>query len=290
MPPEEELLALLAVAETGSVTAAADRLHITQPALSRRLQRLGAVVGVPLLVPRGRGVVPTAAGLTLTALARRLLAEWQTALAGIGARAQPPLLLGCGATVALTLLPGALVRLRHDWPDLPLRVRSADSAATAARCLRGELDAGLVTTAADDPRLLGLPVALDPVVAVGPPGGAPRLTLRELAAGPLCLLSRGTGFRAFLDDLFAGAGLFPEPIAEMDGLEALRELVAAGLGRSLLPRSVASPALAEGRLIVLEVAGLPPAARTITLLRRADRPAHPAFAPLHRALLAAAGG
>jgi len=287
MPPEE-LQALLALADTGSVTMAAERLHLTQPALSRRLQRLAAAVGVPLLQPRGRRVALTPAGVTVAAAARRQQADWDGVLAAVRGWRHPPLRLGCGATIALSLLPAALARLRAEIPDLPLQVRSGDSAATAARCQGGELDAGLVTTAAADPRLMAVPIAVDPVVAVGPPGAPAHLSLRGLAAGPLCLYARGTGFRAFLDELFAQAGLFPEPIAEMDGLEALRELVAAGLGRSLLPQSVAAPAVAEGRLVLLEVDGLPAASRTIALLRRADRPPHPAFDALHRALLAAA--
>ncbi len=286
----DDVLALLAVADTGSVTRAAERVHLTQSALSRRLQRLAARVGVALLEPRGRHVALTPAGEAVVAAARRQLADWETVLAGVRGHSHPPLRLGCGATIALTLLPAALARLRQEIPHLPLLLRSMDSAATATGCLVGELDAGLVTTASADPRLAAVPLATDDVVAVGPPGWPSRLTLRALATGPLCLYVRGTGFRSLVDELLGSAGLFPEPVAQMDSLEALRELVCAGLGRSLLPRSVCAGALASGRLQVLAVEGLPAAARTIALLRRRDREPHPAFSALQQALLGVAGG
>ena len=285
---EEGLEAVLALSETGSITAAAERRHITQPALTRQVQRLAAEVGVPLVRRQGRGVALTPAGEALAALARRQRADRDATLAAIRGQAMTPLRLGCGATVGLTLLPAALARLRAQLPALPVRVHAGDSAATAARLLAGEIDAGLVTTAAADRRLLAVPLLRDPVVAVGPRGGPGRLTLAQLAERPLCLYARGTGFRTFLDELFAAAGLFPEPVAEMDSLEALRELVAAGLGLSLLPRSVVAAALGEGRVVGIAVNGLEHAARTIALLRRADRPAHAAFDPLRAALGTAA--
>jgi len=284
----EEVLAIIALAETGSVTSAAALRHVTQPALTRQLQRLAARVGAPLVERRGRRVLLTAAGEAVAAAARRQAADWEATLQALRGTRHAPLRLGAGATVALTLLPGALARLRAELPELALQISSGDSAVTAARCLSGELDAGLVTTAAADPRLLALPVGVDPVVAIGPPVGPDRLSLRELALGPLCLYARGTGFRSLLEELFAGAGLFPHPVAEMDGMEALRELVAAGIGRSLLPRSVVAGALAEGRIRQLGVDGLPQVSRTIALLRRAGRPPHPVFAALAAALVATA--
>ncbi len=282
------LAALLALQETGSVTAAAARRHLSQPALTRQLQRLAAEVGAPVLARRGRRVVLTEAGERLCALARRQQRDWETMLAEVRGHSHLPLRLGCGTTPGLTLLPAALVHVRRVEPGLTLRIHSGDSALTAARLLADEIDAGLVTTFHADPRLQPLPVLRDPVVAVGPPDASTALTLADLAATPLCLYARGTGFRQFVDELFAGAGLRPEAAAEMDSLETLRELVAAGLGYSLLPRSVAAPALRMGRIREVRVQGLPVAARTIVLLRRAESAPHPALAPLYEALLRAA--
>ncbi len=278
--------ALLALQETGSVTAAAGRCHLTQPALTRRLQRLSAAAGVAVVERRGRGVVLTAAGESLASLARRQRDDWERTLAGLREAGSVPMRLGCGSSLALTLLPAALARLDAKRGGPPLRVLAGDSAATAARLLADEIDAGLVTTAAADRRIRAWPLTRDAVVAVGPLGLPPVRTLAELAAGPLCLYVRGTGLRGFQDGLFAAAGLFPEPLAEIDSLEALRELVVAGLGRSLLPRSVAAPAAAAGRLRLLAVDGLQGAGRTIALLCRSDRAVHPRLAELHAALRA----
>ena len=287
MPPG--MLALLAVQETGSITAAAARCHVTQPALSRQIQSLAGQVGVALVRRQGRTAVLTDAGRDLAACAARQRADWEATLATLRGRPHPPLRLGCGTTLALSLLPSALARLHAAEPAQGFLIAAGDSATTAARLLRGEIDAGLVTTASGHPRLQAEPILVDPVVVVARPGGPARISLGELAAGPLCLYARGTGFRQFIDELFAAAGLHPEPTAEMDSMEALRELVAAGLGRSLLPRSVLAPALAAGRVAVVSVSGLPAASRTVALLHRSDRAPHPALARLREALLAAAG-
>ena len=283
----QALAALAAVQEAGTITGAAQRLHVSQPALTRQLQRLAAETGIALLERRGRGVTLTPAGEAMAGWARRQGQDWDALLGALRGRQPPALRIGCGATLALTLLPGALARLRPILPDLTVRVLAGDSGVTAARVLSGEADAGLVTTAASDPRLLAVALYRDPVVALGPLGSPAGLPLAELAAGPLCLYVRNTGFRAFVDELFAQAGLFPEPVAEVESLVALRELVAAGLGRSLLPASVAAPALAEGRLARIEVPELAGHARTVALLRRSDRPPHPAFAALRDACLPA---
>ncbi len=279
-------MALAAVREAGTITGAAQRLHLSQPALTRQLQRLAAETGLVLLERRGRGVALTPAGEAMAGWARRQTEAWEALVANLQGRQPPALRIGCGATLALTLLPGALVRLRAALPDLTLRVLAGDSGVTAARVLAGEADAGLVTTAAADPRLVSVPLHDDPVVALGPPGTPERMSLAELAAGPLCLYVRNTGLRAFLDELLATAGLFPDPVAEVESLVALRELVAAGLGRSLLPWSVAAPAVAAGRVARIDVPELHGHARTVALLRRGDRPEHPAFAALRDACLA----
>lgn len=282
----EGVAALLALQDTGSVTAAAARCHLTQPALTRRLQRLSAAVGVVLVERRGRGVALTSAGEALASLARRQRDDWERTLEGLRDVGTVPMRLGCGSTLALTLLPAALARLKARGQGPPLRVLAGDSAATASRLLADEIDAGLVTTAPADRRIQAWPLMRDAVVAVGPIGLPPVRTLAELAAGPLCLYARGTGLRGFLDALFAAAGLFPQPLAEIDSLEALRELVAAGMGRSLLPHSVAAPAAAAGRLRLLAVDGLQGAGRTVALLCRSDRAVHPRLADLHTALRA----
>ena len=282
------LAPLLAVRETGTVTAAAERLHLSQPAVTRQLQQLAREVGVELLIRRGRGVVLTPAGRRLADLTERHAAEWDATVRALRGQGGAPLRLGCGTTIALALLPDALTILRGLAPQAAIEVHALDSARTAARLLAGDVDAGLVTTAPLDRRLEPIPLLRDPVVAVGPPGAPDRLDLVALVSQPLCLYSRGTGFRAFLDERLGRAGVAVRPVAEMDSLEALREMVAAGLGLSLLPRSVVATALREGRIVRVEVPELADAGRTIALVRHATAPDHPAFAPLRAALVRAA--
>lgn len=136
----------IAVVEEGSVTAAARRLHISQPALSQAMVALERRLGLELLVRHRTGIAPTDAGRTLLAESRAVLARHEQAIAAL-TRHDPPenvLRLGIPLELPPDLLPGPLATLGAAHPETRVQARHASTAAQLDALRTGELDVGLV--------------------------------------------------------------------------------------------------------------------------------------------------
>ena len=140
-----ELRAFVAVAEEGSLSAAARRLHLSQSALSQTIQSLERQVGAPLLVRRSTGVTATDAGALLLREARSLIAQHDRALAAVSGQAAAGLLrVGVPIELPADLLPRALAELSAACPLTRVEVEHASSAAQLAALQAGDLDLALV--------------------------------------------------------------------------------------------------------------------------------------------------
>ena len=140
-----ELRAFVAVAEEGSLSAAARRLHLSQSALSQTVQSLERQVGAPLLVRRSTGVAVTDAGTVLLREARSLIAQHDRALAAVSGQAAAGLLrVGVPLELPADLLPRALAELSAACPMTRVEVDHASSAAQLAALQAGDLDVALV--------------------------------------------------------------------------------------------------------------------------------------------------
>ena len=203
---DRRLVTLMAVAETGSMTAAANRLYVTQPAVSQQLASLGKDLGLPLLTHRGTRVELTPVARELVAYARRLTLDNRAVLAHLQTGQTPPLRLGVTVSLGNFLLP----RLLAD-PTIAARaleVTIANTATLAAQLRAGKLTAALVEgnfPAADFASLdLGLADFIG--VAAQP---LPALTLPELFSHYLLVREPGSGTREILTNWLAAhnAGL-----------------------------------------------------------------------------------
>ena len=136
----------IAVVEEGSVTAAARRLHISQPALSQAMVALERRLGLELLVRHRTGIAPTDAGRTLLAESRAVLARHEQAIAALTRHAPPENVLRLGIPLELPpdLLPGPLATLGAVHPETRVQARHASTAAQLDALRTGELDVGLV--------------------------------------------------------------------------------------------------------------------------------------------------
>ncbi len=149
-----ELRAFTAVAEEGSLSAAARRLHLSQSALSQTIQSLERQLGVQLLLRSSTGVTTTGAGATLVREARALLAQHDRAVAAVTGLAAPgPGTLRVGVPLELPpdLLPGVLADLSAACPQTRVDLRHASSSAQLAALRAGELDVALVRERPADP-------------------------------------------------------------------------------------------------------------------------------------------
>ncbi len=241
-----DLEAIVMLAETLHFGRAADRLHVSQPALSKRIRRLEERIGGPLLVRRYRDVRLTEAGRLLADRARHLLHESAAAvsLSQRAARGEAGLLrIGFGIASLLGLLPEVLLRFRRAYPGVQLQLRDMSTPDQVNALIGGDIDVGFVRRPISDERLVMRPVLDERLVAALGPRSPwePRLGLRSVAAEPFIIIARGRS-ASFYDhalSVCAAAGFAPRIVQEANELFTILSLVRAGLGVSLVPRSTA---------------------------------------------------
>ena len=273
-PTFRQLQSFIAAVETGSLSAAARSLQITQPAASQQVKELERALAARLL-QRGSGRVrPTAAGEAVLTEARRVQAAVDDLLAAVAAFQDGEvgrLRLGTGATACIYLLPQVLARLKQRMPGLEIIIATGNTPDMLQRVLSGSLDLALVTLAGRlDRALQAQPLLAEPLVAYGPAATLPAgeaLRPAQLAALPLILYESGGATRGIVDAWFRRAGLAPRPIMELGSVEAIKILAESGLGATILP-SGALPAPAADMV----VRPLRPAAtRSLAVVLRKDK-------------------
>ena len=242
----DDLHAVVTLAETLHFGRAADRLHVSQPALSKRIRRIENSVGGPLLVRRYRDVRLTEAGRLLADRGRRLLEESAAAVAlsQRAVRGEAGLLrIGFGIASILGLLPSVLLRFRTAHPDVQLHLRDMSTPEQIAALGAGEIDVGFVRLPVSDPGLIVRPILDERLVAALGPRSPwnPRLGLRSVAAEPFIIISRArsASFYNHALSMCAASGFAPRVVQEANELFTVLSLVGAGLGVSLVPRSAA---------------------------------------------------
>lgn len=248
------LRSFLEVAKLGSFTRAAQSLGISQPAVSNHIRKLTESLGTPLLDVVGSGVELTLAGRLLQDRGRALLADADRLEEELGvlASSRPVRLkVGASTTPGIYLLPGILGSLTAKDPGLEVRCVIESSGAIEARVAAGELDCGLIGRRPEDPRLRSERFARDRIVLVGPLGHPlarkKKLTSREFLEQAFIMREPGSATREFLEAWFRKAAILPRVVMELTSPEAIKRMVAAGLGISAISRhSMGVDPAAEG--------------------------------------------
>jgi DNA-binding transcriptional LysR family regulator len=251
----DRLRTLVAIADLGSFAEAARALHLAPPTVSLHVADLEARVGAPLLTRKRGQVRPTTIGDTLLERARRLLAEADQALDDVQRQVQGlsgRVRLGASTGAIAHLLPSALETLGRHHPGIDVQVAVLTSQETLQRLNDGTLDVGLV--ALPQPPIDGLvikPWRRDPVMAFLPASWqAPaRVTPAWLGDRALILNDTTTRLSRQTGEWFAAAGLNPRPRIQLNYNDAIKSLVAAGYGATLLPHEATAPQ-ADPRIIM----------------------------------------
>lgn len=260
-----------AVVAAGSLSGAAERLHLSQPAVSKQIRALEAELGAPLFVRGSRGVDLTPVGRQIHRMAARAVAAMdgcrRIALA-YRAPGEGRLVVAAGLTLTLFTLPPVIQAFRARLPGVHLDVVTCDSREALARLLAFEADVALVTSPAAHPEVQAFALFVDPLVVVGAAGTRlPRL-VRELDGVRLISFRGGAGLRQYVDQVLEGHGVQPVVVMEFDSIEAIKTMAGLDLGLALLPWSAVREDIAAGRLMAARPADWPDAGRTVTLLRR----------------------
>jgi DNA-binding transcriptional LysR family regulator len=238
----DRLRTLVTIADCGSFAEAARLLHLAPPTVSLHIADLESRVGATLLLRQRGGVSPSAVGETLIAHARRLLADAEQAVEDVRRQAQGlegRVRLGASTNVIAHHLPKALARLSEQHPGIDVQISVLTSQETLTRLAEGTLDVGLV--ALPQSQIKNVSVAAwrkDPVMAFMPADwDCPRQVTPEwMAARPLILNDSTTRLSRIAADWFTAGGQHPTPRIKLNYTDAIKRLVAAGYGATLLPQ------------------------------------------------------
>jgi LysR family transcriptional regulator for metE and metH len=241
------------VARTQSVTRAADRLHVTQSAVSHQLREIEARLGTPLFHRSGRRMVPTPAGAHLVQSAARVLDEIERAESAIGQLARHDAGQFRVCTQCHTgyhWLPPLLQAVRRRFPKVDVRIAPEHTDHAIGALLDGKLDLAILNGDPKDPRLRLCPLFQDEhavIVAPDHPFAARAfVTPQQLSRERLFLYSRSLDDALIIQTVLRPARLEPEDVTLIRLTEAILEMVKAGLGVSVLPTWSVEPAIESG--------------------------------------------
>jgi DNA-binding transcriptional LysR family regulator len=275
-----QLAAFCAVVEKSSFSQAAERLGVTQPAVSLQVRALEERLGQTLLDRSGRRVEPTEAGLRLYRSAQRMLAleeQLYDEVAAESGELQGTLAIGASTGPGAHLVPLLLCEFQRDHPELHVALSIWDTQTVSEKVARRELELGVVGALRRNRSLEFEPLVRDEIVLAVPPahpaaGGS--VTVDDLRDETVIAMQEGAGVRQVVDEELRRAGLRVrelEPRLELGLQESVKSAVAAGFGVTFISRTAIEGELAAGTLAIARVAGLEPA-RQIYVVRAKGRP------------------
>lgn len=275
-PTLTQLRALVAVADHHHFGRAAAGLHVSQPTLSSSIAALERTLGVQLVERTTRSVLLTTVGEEIVRRARGVLGAVDD-IGDLAVRAREPLAgdirLGVIPTVAPYLLPRLLPALRASLPDTRLRLREAQTATLLAELRGGALDLALLALPNDEPGIVEIPLYDEDFVLVMPDAhplaGGSAVPTVALAGQDLLLLEDGHCFRAQALDVCQEAGARERSALRAASLSTTVQMVAGGLGLTLLPAGAVGVEVGEGRGLAVATFRTPAPHRRIGLAHRA---------------------
>jgi DNA-binding transcriptional LysR family regulator len=247
----DDLHAFISVARQGSFSTAAEHLHLTQPAVSKRIAALEQRLGTRLFDRIGRRVTLTEAGRHLLERAERILIEVEDtrrAIANLAGEVHGRLSVATSHHIGLHRLPPVLRQFTRRYPEVQLDLRFMDSEAACRAVAQGELELAVATLPAEKPpELVETALWSDPLELVSaanhPLCNKARPTLVQVCEYPAILPAKGTYTRALIERAFDKAGLSLRVSLETNYLETIKMMVSIGLGWSLLPRTLVDRSL-----------------------------------------------
>ena len=271
-----QLRALAVLQSAGSVTAAANRLNLTQPAVTLQLRNLQALAGLPLIQRTGEGMTLTDAGHDVLALAERVeaaLLDCERSLDMIAGRNGGRVSIAAVST-AKYFVPFAIAAFSRRFPkvDVTLRIGNREDIRQA---LRGyDLDIAVMGRPPVDVQVEIRPLGKHPHVIIAAAdhllSSKKRIAVTDLASENFITREIGSGTRLLMEQFFQKSNINPKIGMEMDSNETIKQAVIAGLGIAFISQHTVSHELEEGRLVALKVAGLP-VIRQWHAIRRTDK-------------------
>ena len=252
-----------AVAQAGSISRGAARARVSQPAVSKQVAELEDALGIRLLERLPRGCRLTEAGRILEDYAQR----WN-ALENDAARAieeyrglkRGRLAIGASQTIGGYLLPGMIAEFHRRFPEIELQLEIGNTEHVQRLLLAGAVELGLTEGTLESEELESTVFFKDELVAIAPVGHPllkkKPVTVRDLCREPFILREEGSGTRAVMERTLRRQGLKIKPLLSLVSPEAIKNLVVAGMGLSIVSRLMVTLELQAGSLGVIPLKDL----------------------------------
>jgi DNA-binding transcriptional LysR family regulator len=252
-----QLRAFVAIAESGTFTAGALRVHVTQAAISMQIRQLETEIGAKVFVRAPRHVILTEAGEQLLRRARHILREHDAALdeiAELAGAERGRLRIGSASAMVLTeQLPAILKELRKQHPAAEIAVTSGTSEVLVDQILAGEVDIAFVSLPVDVRGIKTERLSQDQLVAIASPqhklAKQKTISAYTLAGERLILGERGGNTRRLIDQFFAQAGATLRVAMELSRQQAIKRMVEEDMGVGIVPLQSVKEEVEKGRLI-----------------------------------------
>lgn len=252
-----QLRAFVAIAESGTFTAGALRVHVTQAAISMQIRQLETEIGAKVFVRAPRHVILTEAGEQLLRRARHILREHDAALdeiAELAGAERGRLRIGSASAMVLTeQLPAILKELRKQHPAAEIAVTSGTSEVLVDQILAGEVDIAFVSLPVDVRGIKTERLSQDQLVAIASPrhklAKQKTISAYTLAGERLILGERGGNTRRLIDQFFAQAGATLRVAMELSRQQAIRRMVEEDMGVGIVPLQSVKEEVEKGKLI-----------------------------------------
>jgi DNA-binding transcriptional LysR family regulator len=252
-----QLRAFIAIAELGTFTAGAHRVHVTQAAISMQIRQLENELGAKLFIRAPRRVMLTEAGEQLLQRARQILRDHDAAvdeIAELAGAERGRLRIGSASAMVTTdVLPKLLKELRQQHSGAEITVSSGTSEALVQQILAGELDLAFVSLPVEARGINTERLSQDQLVAVASPrhrlAKQRTISAYSLAGEKLILGERGGNTRRLIDQFFAQAGVTLQVSMELSRQAAIRRMVEEDMGVGIVPLQTVTDAVEKGRLV-----------------------------------------
>ncbi len=275
-----DLRAFLAVADLGSFRAASEALHLSQSALSRRVDKLEAALGVQLMTRTTRKVELTTIGRGFVPKARSVLNELESALIGIrdvAERLSGMVTIACVPSAVAYFLPDVIREYHAQYPRIRIRIIDESSSQVLTAVARGDADFGLTYIGANDAEIEFKPLLEEAFVAAvsrtHPLARRKWVQWADLEDHPYITLAQGSGNRFLMDQALVHSGCQPRHFCEVQHVPALVSMIEAGLGVGVVPR-LAMPGEGHGTLVSVPLRN-PVVTRTIGLIHPRGKALNP---------------
>lgn len=278
------LRSFLAVAESGSITEAAERMRLTQPALSRRLQQLEEHLGVGLLERSRKGAQLTEIGRLVQVEAQGIVARYDQMRETVSSHQRlegGTVRIGGGATAVSFILPEAIAAFQAAHPQVRFQMREAGSSEIADDVASGQLELGVVTLPVRDRELDITPLATDRIVLVArrdhPLAQRKRVGIQGLADQAFVAFEAGSALRQIIDGKLREAGVEVNVVMELRSIPAILRMVSTTGNLAFVSQLGMER---QGDVVAIPVSGLRIERRLAVIARRGRQlsPAAQAFA------------